>query len=114
MARWHTQLRMIERRPFVAHAVIGERLHESDQRCLVAISELETGHARSEATVRKVAMPVIEVDQLFQSRLAAVVQIRTSELDVAEPRHLEGSHCQRLGSEKRYPEAIGEPESDVV
>ena len=94
MSIGHEQLRGIERRSAIHHALIGESLEERDQivevlRRHVQLADLEVDELR--VVLAEVATSVVEIHHLQQRRLTAVVEVGRSQFDIAQERRLEGS-----------------------
>src|SRR5262245_44155202 len=90
MARGDAQLGMVEGSAFEAHAVVGQGFHEGYQRGTIARAQIE--RAQSPADVRpsrKIASARIEIDYLLERGLAAIVEIRSAEFDIAQAGRLE-------------------------
>src|SRR4051794_32162981 len=89
LAGRHVELRMVERRGLLLHARVGERLEELDEVVLVLLAEVELLDVAGLAHVVEVAAAAVEVDDLAQRHLAAVVEVRRRQLDVPQAGDLE-------------------------
>ena len=89
LADWHEQLRVVERRRRVGDARVRERLQERDEVVLLRLGQAEVAEHAALLVVGEVAVAVVEVDDLAQRHLAAVVEVRRGQRDVAQLGHLE-------------------------
>src|SRR5260221_7227838 len=81
---------MVERSALEAHAVVAERFEESHQRGPIVRTQIEPPNAGADISVSgKVTCPRVEIDDMLQRRLAAVVEIGPGELHTAKSRRLE-------------------------
>ena len=108
---------MIERRALEAHAIVGERLQKlHDLRALLLV-QTDVAHARPEvAAGGHVAIPRVELHDLFERRGAAGVEVRARELDVAKARRLESAigAAARCRREQRRAERVQSGGAGVV
>ena len=75
---------MVKRRALIAHALVRQRFQEGHNRSLVISAEagpLETGIDTARG---KITAPAVEVHQLIERGLAAIQEVRSSKLDVAQ------------------------------
>src|SRR6478672_8168091 len=81
---------MVKRRTLGAHAFIGERLEKRDYRGFVVGAEAGALKVGINVYGGEIAAAAIEVHNLVKSGLAAIEEVRASELDVAQARSLYG------------------------
>src|SRR5207302_1822106 len=80
MAVGHEDLWVIEWPHFVADAIVGQRQQERHERILVVFGDHDIGKAPvdvRDVSVAEISVPVIELDDLPECRLPAVVKVRT-------------------------------------
>lgn len=109
--------RMVKGGALEADAVVGESLHERDYGSLFLGSEADAADSGAEvAAGGEVAVAAVEVHDLFEGGLAAVVEVGSGEFDVAEPRGFERSVCVVGvgGVEERVAEWVEGVEAGVI
>ena len=80
---------MIEGSAFASNPVVGELEHELDQIVLITLRQAQRANRRISYSVVEVSPPIVEVDDVPQSQVASVVEIRTRKLNVSQARSLE-------------------------
>jgi len=90
---------MVEGCLLKAHALVGEREHECHNRIEVIFGEPKRVHVRREirdVRLVEVAAAVVELHHMAERRLATVVHVGASELNVAQRRRLERAVDRRV------------------
>ena len=107
---------MVEGSPLIADTVVAQGTKKRHQRSLVCGRQIDLTDIGSEVSSRrKVALPGVELHDLFQGRLTAIVEIGAGKFDIPQPRRLEGpgGPCPR-GSEQGQSETIESAKTDVI
>ena len=85
---------MIERSLLLPHAFVGQRLQESHQRILVRLAQVDEDQVSlqiGDVDVAEIALAIVEIDNLPEFGLSAVVEEGTGQLHMPEIRDLEGA-----------------------
>jgi hypothetical protein len=107
---------MIKRRPLETHPIVGQRLHERDERCPIPRIDANASDVLIEARVRNVPLPNVEVHDLRERSRSAGVEIRACQFHVSQAGRLEDA-CRDVGANRgkeRHTETIAPAAPDVV
>src|SRR5579864_2832735 len=82
---------MVKRRALRPDTLVGQRFQESQNRGFVVCAETCALQIGIDVNRWEVTAPAVEVNQLIESGLAAIQEIRPGKLDVTQPRSFYGT-----------------------